>query len=98
MVKNKVEPKVDLSLVKRLMTELEAAIATAEKMPHEDKMTKNEWIIELSKAQGLALSVMTEASLLVGDIQHLIGGAPALGSLPKLDLLDKLGLKGSGSN
>lgn len=89
--------KVDLSLLKRLVGELDSMIAAAEGMSTDVKADKNEWVLELSKATGVAAGIMTEAGLLMGDIQHLIAGSPA--GAPKSDLLEKLfgGLKGPGN-
>ncbi len=89
--------KIDLSLLKRLVGELESMIAAAEGMSTDVKADKNEWVLELSKATGVAAGIMTEAGLLMGDIQHVIAGTPA--STPKSDLLEKIlgGIKGSGN-
>lgn len=89
--------KIDLSLLKRLVGELESMVATAEGMSTDVKADKNEWVLELSKATGVAAGIMTEAGLLMGDIQHIIAGTPA--GAPKSDLLEKLlgGIKGSGN-
>ena len=57
-----------------------------------------EWIVSLNKATGLAAGVMSEAGLLMGDIQQLIAGGGAVGG-PDKDFLTKLlgGLKGPGN-
>ena len=90
--------KVDLTLLKRLVSELDAMLATADGMSTDVKADKNEWILELSKATGVAAGIMSEAALLTGDIQHLMAGTTAAGA-PKSDLLEKLmaGLKGPGN-
>ena len=89
--------KIDLSLLKRLVGELESMIATAEGMSTDVKADKNEWVLELSKATGVAAGIMTEAGLLMGDIQHVMAGTPATAT--KSDLLEKIlgGIKGSGN-
>lgn len=57
--------KVDLTLVKKLIGELEISINIAEKVAESDKDT---YFIEMSKSAGLAAGVMQEASLLIIDI------------------------------
>lgn len=89
--------KIDLSLLKRLVSELDSLIASAEGMSTDIKADKNEWVLELSKATGVAASVMTEAGLLIGDIQQeIVGVPPAEG---KQDVLAKIlgGIKGTGN-
>lgn len=62
--------KVDLTLLKRLVGELESTLATAEgiKADTDSKDSETEYVVEMQKAAGLAAGVMTEATLLVGDI------------------------------
>lgn len=89
--------KIDLTTLKRLVSELEATLSTAEGIQTDVPSDKVEYIVEMNKATGLAAGVMMEAALLMGDIQHLIqrAGAPA----SKSDFLEKIlgGLKGPGS-
>lgn len=89
--------KVDLTLLKRMMAELEASLNTAESINTDVKADKIEWIVEMNKATGLAAGVMTEAGLLMGDIQIQIQDSPP--GVSKQDFLDKImgGLKGPGS-
>ncbi len=77
--------KINLDIVKRLLSELEIMVDRAEaiKVSGGDKI---DWMIELNKASGLASGIMTEGALLMGDIQsELQGGAvnaeAALGKL-----------------
>jgi hypothetical protein len=88
--------RVDLSLLKRLVEELDKMVIATEAMA-EAKGDKNEWVLEMSKATGVAAGIMTEAGLLMGDLQSLMQG-PSTGA-SKQDLLDKLlgGLKGPGN-
>jgi len=90
--------KVDLTIVKRLLAELESTLATAEGINTDVNADKVEYLVEMNKATGLAAGVMTEAALLMADLQQLIQGAGA--SSTKADFLEKLlsGLKGPGSN
>ena len=92
------KPKVDLTIVKRLLAELESTLATAEAIDTDVNSDKVEYIVEMNKATGLAAGLMTEAALLMGDLQHAIQGAGVPGS-PKSDFLEKLlgGLKGPGN-
>lgn len=79
--------KVNLDLLKKLVGELESSLNTAEGV----KSDHNEYVVELSKAAGLAAGVMQEASFLVLDIHSMTQQAPAKSSL--LDIL-----KPGGSN
>jgi len=89
--------KIDLTLLKRMVAELEASLGVADGIKTDVTGDKVEWIVELNKATGLAAGVMTEAAMLMGDLQHLVQGGPS--SLNKQDFLDKLlgGLKGPGN-
>src|SRR5574338_1696183 len=70
MAKNQ---KVDLPLIKKLLGELESSLATAEGIKaHDPESDVTDYIVELSKAAGLAANVMTEAGLLTGDIAAAI--------------------------
>ena len=88
--------KVDLTVLKRLVSELESELATADGINTSVSPDKVEWVVSLNKATGLAAGVMSEAAAVMGDIQHLIVGDP---SLDKQDFLDKLlgGFKGPGN-
>ena len=85
--------KVDLTLLKRLVGELESTLATAEGIKN-DSQDVNEYVVEMQKAAGLAAGVMTEATLLVGDIAVAVRS----GSSPEKDpLATSLGaIKGGG--
>ncbi len=88
--------KVDLTLLKKLVGELEISLQAAE----EEKVDQdhNEYVVEMSKAAGLAAGVMQESSLLIMDIHGLIYGSTTNAST-KNDLLDKIlgPLKGGGT-
>jgi len=65
--------KVDLTLIKKLVNELEMAMETADNSK-ESGTTKHphERIVDLSKAAGIATSMAMECSYLSLDIQALI--------------------------
>jgi hypothetical protein len=88
--------KIDLDTLKRLVAELESTLSAAENITTDVKADKVEFVVEMSKAAGIAAGIMMEAGGVMGDIQQLVMGvnAPA-----KSDLLDKLlgPLKGSGN-
>ena len=88
--------KVDLDLLKKLVSELEASLTAAEGIK-ERKDNVKDYIVELSKAQGLAAGVMKESSLLIMDIQALVSSVQAPSS--KGDLISQLlgPLKGGGN-
>jgi len=86
---------VDLTLLKRLVSELETTLTASEAI--DSKANKNELVVEMSKAAGIAAGVMNEAAALIGDIQYVAGSAGTVAS--GQDLLGKLmsGLKGTGN-
>lgn len=92
--------KIDLTILKRLTTELEASLLTAEKIAMNTAITSNdkvEYIVEMTKASGFSTGVMQEAMMLVGDIQHaMTGDGPS--NYNAKELLNKVmgGYKGSG--
>lgn len=64
--------KVDLSILKRLVVELESALATADNVVENVSPDLTQHIVELSKAAGLCMGITQEASLLVFDVHALI--------------------------
>ena len=94
------EKTIDLSLLKRLVSELEAAVRSAEDFRALAEEDKTSYIIEMSKAAGLCAGVMQESGLLIGDLQHATISAQN-GAVPSkaFDLEKILGpLKGGGTN
>lgn len=90
-------PKVDLDLVKKLITELESALNVAEAIKTDSKPGMQDYIVEMQKAAGLAAGVMSEAALLVLDIKTLTTSVQ--GASPKSTAaIDKFlsALKGGG--
>jgi hypothetical protein len=70
MAKKELLPKIDLSLIKKLVGDLEVTLLATDLINQETAL--NDWISEMSKASGLAASAAQEASLLVHDIYTLI--------------------------
>jgi hypothetical protein len=86
---------VNLTLFKRTVEALEAAIASAEKIKEGDKI---EYILELDKVLGYLSGIIGETGMLIGDVQHLIqkSSAPAAS---KVDIDQILGgFKSGGAN
>ncbi len=90
--------KIDLTILKRMVSELESSIQKAEAITGTTSADKVETIVELNKATGLAAGVLTEAGLLMADIQHLVAGG-ATSESSKQDFIKQLlgGLKGPGN-
>lgn len=94
--------KVDLTLLKKLIGELENHLNTAGGIQDAEGDIQ-EYIVEMSRAAGLAAGVMSEAGLVIGDIQQAIR---VLSTPPKnTDFLEKIlggltggGLKGPGGS
>lgn len=86
--------KVDLTLLKKFVTNLEESLNAAEKLRGAEDNDTHATIMEFAKASGLAAGIMQEASMLVGDIQSLI---KRLQSPPGVaDIFSKLLSGGSG--
>lgn len=79
---------VDLTLLKRFVSELETGLATADAIRTVEGPIPD-YLVEMSKTSGLAASVMQEASMLVGDIQKQMMQLQNPSS-SQGDLLDKL--------
>ncbi len=80
--------KVDLTLLKRLVGELEAHLQKAESIKQSGNKVGEEYVVEMSRAVGMTSGIMQEATLLISDIHTVIRNsqAPASGE----DLLTKL--------
>ena len=99
------KPKVNLEILKRLVSELEVLLAHADKIQEAASIQsvssdRVEWVVEMNKASGLAAGIMSEGGLLMGDIQYLVQGGAANPAAKDSTLsLGKIlaGLKGSGS-
>lgn len=89
--------KIELATLKRLVSELEATLSATEGIKTDINADKIEYVVEMNKATGLAAGVMTEAAVIMGDIQSLIQG---VGTPSKADFLEKIlgPLKGSGGS
>lgn len=71
---SKPEIKVDLTVLKKLVGELESTLNTAHAIVSSAKPDNAERVVELSKAAGLCAGIMQEASLLVLDIHAVVRG------------------------
>lgn len=61
--------KVDLSLIKKFISELEESLNVAEAIR---ETSSNDYIVEMSKSYGLASGAAAEATALMGDIQAMV--------------------------
>lgn len=82
------KPKVDLTLLKRLVAELEGSLNTVDAIQTDVNTDTNEFVVEASKAVGLAAGVMQEAAEIMVRIHAVIDGTQA--TKGKGDLLDKI--------
>jgi len=64
--------KINLSILKRLVEELEASIASAEKKGKATQNNAIEFTIEMFKAVGLCAGINKEASMLIADISYFV--------------------------
>ena len=79
---------VDLTLLNKLVAELAAAIAGAETRQLDSSYSSNDYVIDMSKAIGLATGVVLEGSALTLDLQAVIKAASTPD--PKGDSLNSL--------
>jgi hypothetical protein len=90
-------PRVDLTLLKRLVRELEASIFQAEKLHTEKSGDPNDYTVEIFRAMGLISGVIAEGTLLIGDLRAAFSQA-GLPNVNNEDLISKLfGGKGPGN-
>lgn len=73
--------KVDLKLLRQLVDSLESSLKSSEALL-QDKNAMNSFIVELSKAVGLAAGISQEANLLIGDIQSQVMSVQGAGPAP----------------
>ena len=71
-------PKIDLSLIKKLVGDLETMLQAADAIDQE--AAPNDWISEMAKASGLAAGSAHEGGLLVHDIYTLVRASQGLAS------------------
>lgn len=95
-------PKIDLTLLKKLVSELETSLDHVDELQKDPDYNKNNSIVELSKAIGLVSGIFSESSMLIMDIQVLTqkasGLAPKEDSVQNLLTLLKTDTKLSGKN
>lgn len=88
---------VDLSLLLRLVSELEKIVGNAANI-HNSDADSQEYLIEISKAIGLCSSLSQEAILLVGDMAHLFSKKNASANTESNELENILVNKKKGLN
>jgi len=90
--------KVDLTLLKKFVGELENSLSTADGIKTSEGDI-SEYIVELSKAAGLCAGIMQEAAMLVADVQAQVMAVQSPAPAAKADIFEKLlgSLKGPGN-
>ncbi len=85
--------KINLNLLKKLVSQLEATLDKADKIK-EAEGDVVEYVVDLSMATGLAAGIMSEAGMLIGDIQGTVLSLQSPAAIKSIagqaDLLDKL--------
>jgi hypothetical protein len=89
--------KVDLTILKKLVGELESTLSTADAIATAVDPDTAEHVVELSKAAGLCSGIMQEAAMLVLDIQMSVRQTPVDKSSNMLDTLLNTIKGGNGS-
>ena len=68
-------PKIELTLLKKLVGELEIAFTAAQELPLDETQQVHNYIIEMSKTSGLASGLAQEATALIKDMYQLMAMA-----------------------
>jgi len=93
--------KINLKLLKKLVSQLESTLDRADKIK-EAEGDVVEYVVDLSMATGLAAGIMSEAGMLIGDIQSQILSLQSPAAIKAVagqsDLLDKLFSPNKGGN
>lgn len=87
--------KVDLTLAKQLLGELELALELADGLRSASDFNKNDYTVEMSKALGLVTGLLTESSMLIADITKIT--TDVTNTLPEQTTASKLGSLLSGT-
>lgn len=82
--------KVDLSIIKKLIEELESGLEAAEQLKTKDGAKISDYVVEMSKAAGLAAGIMQEGTFLVNDIQTMVRCSQQPQAPKANDLLDNI--------
>jgi len=82
--------KIDLTLLKKLVSELEAMLATCAALPTDSKDRANNAIIELAKTSGIAANISQEAALLTKDLYAAITSTNKAAYLDGVSMEDQL--------
>lgn len=90
--------KINLTLLKRLVSELEVILLNADNIITNTIPNSIEWIVEMNKALGLTSGVMQESMMLVGDIQATMQDAAGGLSPHQKDVVNNLFSKMKGSS
>jgi hypothetical protein len=81
--------KVDLTLIKKFISSLEQSLAVSDEI-RTKQGDVSEYLIELSRAAGIASGIMQEAGLLVADIQSVAMMVQNPKTTSKSELMDTL--------
>lgn len=89
---------IDLTLLKRLLAELDASVQILSSISTDVPSNKTEIMVEGAKAAGLAAGLMQESAAIMGDVYTFLDGGAAASPI-KNDFLDKImgSFKGPGS-
>jgi hypothetical protein len=79
---------ISTALLERLLDEFKSSIKDVAKMEEDESLERNDYIVALAKLVGLSTGMVTETTLLVGDVQAIVKAA-STGVAPK-DYLTQL--------
>lgn len=79
-------PKIDLTLLKKLVSELEGHLDKSAVIKENPTNSNADYIVEMSRAIGMATAIMQESTALMGDI----GGAVRDSQMPASNPFDML--------
>lgn len=90
---------VNLDLLKKLVSELDALILSSENLKKSSVFDKDQYLVELSKAAGVCSGIFQESALLVADIASCASSMNNSNESLKTDLSDLFPpLKGNVTN
>lgn len=81
--------QADLTLLKKLVAELESMLDSSEAYLHSENVDNNQYVLEMSKTGGVAAGIVQEATMLLGDIAQMVRASQQLPAKNDLESLLK---------
>ncbi len=93
-------PPLDLTILKKLVSELEEGSIRSSEIKLTTDKPPVDYIVEMSKVAGLVSGIVTECTLLIGDVSALVKMSQQPTPAKSSNLFDSIlsGIKGGPSN